>query len=74
MRHYHIKKQHGGPNFETIAFFHGDDAAFQKRFCELSEANGHQLVAEASDIPFPESIEAEPPKPAKPRRGKVTSE
>lgn len=78
MRYYHIKKQHGGPAFETIAFFHGDDEAFQKRFCELSDANGHRLVAEVSDIPFaeaePESIEAETPKPVKVRRNKAASE
>jgi hypothetical protein len=56
MRHYHIKKQLGWHAFETLAFFHGDDAAFQKRFCELSEKHGGDCVAEVSDHPFPESI------------------
>jgi hypothetical protein len=73
MRHYHIKRQNGGHSFTTIAFFHGEDAAFQKRFCELSDLHGHGLVAEASDVPFAESIATEPPKPAKARKVKNAS-
>jgi hypothetical protein len=75
MRHYHIKRQNGGHSFTTVAFFHGDDAAFQRRFCELSNLHGHGLVAEASDVPFIESIEViEPDATVKPRRrGKLAS-